>query len=576
MQLTHEPAAHFPDEHLPEGAVVDGTALTADVLESFDYVVVGSGAGGAVAAHTLAAAGYSVGIVEEGPWVKTREFGVGIYDAFKRMMRGVGMQVVRGRAFMPLLQGRCVGGSTVVNSAIAWRIPEDVTADWAARFGLGESISDRTLAPHFAALEENLHVHTAAAATLGRNNTLFLEQTQKSGLEGKPMNRYESGCQGSGRCLTGCPTAAKLGMNVSYVPWALSLGARIFTSCRALHVTIAGGRATGVVARAHHESLDPPHPKRTVRLLARLGVFVAASTIQTPNLLARSKIRGPALGEHFQAHPGLGVGGVFDDPIDMHTGVTQGAESMHFRSSDRFKLETVAIQPELAVARMPGVGPELVARMAKMKNVAIWAAQIRAEAEGTVRSGFGGSDQVRYTPLESDMVHARKALATIARLMFDAGAREVWPGVFGLPMILRSRDDVNLVADGPLDPRAYSFIATHLFGAARMGPDPRTSVVGLDFATHAVQNLYVVDSSVFPTNLGVNPQHTIMAMSRLAATRVVERGRSGKGRKRSTSRRRIRRGRIAMLLDGEEDERARTWKPEPSRIPPLGMRPSSC
>jgi choline dehydrogenase-like flavoprotein len=512
--------APFPDELLPEGAVVDGAALRADVSQAFDFVVVGSGAAGAVAAHVLASAGHSVGIVEEGPWVKTREFGVGIYDAFKRLMRGVGMQVVRGRSYMPMLQGRCVGGSTVVNSAIAWRTPEDVTVDWAGRFGLGDSISLKALEPHFDALEKDLHVHTARTETLGRNNTLFLDETRKSGLSGSAMKRYEAGCQGSGRCLTGCPSAAKLGMNVSYVPWALSLGARIFTSCRVERVLTEGGRAVGVYARAR-DGDSGARREPAVRLLARRGVFVAASTIQTPNILARSGVRTRALGQHFQAHPGLGVGGLFDEPVDMHAGVTQGAESIHFRSTDRFKLETVAIQPELAVARMPGVGPELVARMAAMRNVAIWVAQIRAEAEGTVRPGFGGGDRVDYTPTGSDMGHGRKALATIAELMFAAGAREVWPGVHGLPQVLTSRDQIKLLAEGPLEPRAYSFVATHLFGAARMGPDPRTSVVGTDFATHAVRNLFVVDSSVFPTNLGVNPQHTIMAMSRLAASRVA-------------------------------------------------------
>jgi choline dehydrogenase-like flavoprotein len=520
MTSSPDLSAHFPDELLPEGSVVDCAALRTDVAFEFDFVVVGSGAAGAVAAHLLASAGHSVGIVEEGPWVKTREFGVGVYDAFKRMMRGVGMQVVRGRSFMPLLQGRCVGGSTVVNSAIAWRTPEDVTVDWAERFGLGGVVSQETLSPHFDALERDLHVRSALPETLGRNNTLFLEETRRSGLQGTTMKRYESGCEGSGRCLTGCPSAAKLGMNVSYVPWALARGARIFTSCRVERVTLAGGLASGVLAKAEGGTPGAAHHV-SVRLLARRGVFVAASTIQTPNLLARSGIRSRALGKHFQAHPGLGVGGLFDDPVDMHSGVTQGAESIHFRSTDKFKLETVAIQPELAVARMPGAGPRLVARMASMRNVAIWVAQIRAEAEGTVRPGFGGGDRVDYTPTASDMTHARKALATIAGLMFDAGAREVWPGVFGLPEVLRCRDDAKLLAEGPLDPRAYSFVATHLFGAARMGLDPRTSVVGPDFATHAVPNLFVVDSSVFPTNLGVNPQHSIMAMSRLAAARVA-------------------------------------------------------
>ena len=73
---------------------------------------------------------------------------------------------------------------------------------------------------------------------------------------------------------------------------------------------------------------------------------------------------------------------------------------------------------------------------------------------------------------------------------------------------MRSVDEVKLIDEGPLDARAYSFIATHLFGAARMGPDPKASVVGLDFSTHDARGLYVVDSSVFPTNLGVNPQHS--------------------------------------------------------------------
>jgi choline dehydrogenase-like flavoprotein len=119
----------------------------------------------------------------------------------------------------------------------------------------------------------------------------------------------------------------------------------------------------------------------------------------------------------------------------------------------------------------------------------------------------------------------RKGTAILARMMFEAGAQEVWPGVFGVPGILHSRDEVKLIEAAPPDPRLFSTIATHLFGAARMGPDPATSVVGTDFQTHEVRLLYVVDSSVFPTNLGVNPQHSIMAMARLAATQIAARAR---------------------------------------------------
>jgi choline dehydrogenase-like flavoprotein len=466
-------------------------------------------------------AGYSVGIVEEGPWVKTRDFHPDVRSAFERMMRDRGLQVLKGRAYMPMIQGRCVGGSTVVNSAIVWRTPEDVIDDWGARFGLAGTITMKDLEPHFDALERDLNVHGVEDAVLGENNRMFLEQAKKMGIEAAPMRRYEKSCGGSGLCLTGCPRGAKQGMSVSYVPWALAKGARIFTDCRVEHVDVRGGRAVGVRAQA-----PTARGSRAVRLVARRGVVVAASTVQTPNLLRRSGVRASALGEHFQAHPGLAIGGLMNRRVDMTFGATQGAESAHFRSTERFKLETISMPPELAAARIPGVGLELADRMARLGDVAVWAAQIRAEAQGTVRPstwGGGGRDVVRFTLTQNDLRATRKACALIARMLFEAGAREIWPGIHGVPHVMRSIDEVKLIEEGPLEPRAYSFIATHLFGAARMGPDPRTSVVGLDFSTHEVEALYVVDSSVFPTNLGVNPQHSIMALSRLAATRIADR-----------------------------------------------------
>jgi choline dehydrogenase-like flavoprotein len=506
----------FPDESLPEGALVDGERLAHDAKDAFDYVVVGSGAAGAVAAYTLAKAGWSVGVVEEGPWVRTREFGEGVYGAFTRMFREAGTQVIEGRSYVPLLQGRCVGGSTVMNSAIAHRTPEDVLDEWAKRFGLGHAITAKALEPHFEALEHDLSVRAVSDEALGENSRLFLDEAAEHGLPARRTHRYEKGCLGSGRCFTGCPNGAKQGMNVSFVPWALALGARIYFSCRVERVTIEGGRARGVVARAAH---DGPR----VTLHARRGVVVAASTVQTPNLLRRSGLRARALGENFQCHPGVGVAGVFDAPVDMAFGATQGAESAALRRSDRIKLETLSIPPELAAVRIPGIGHELMNRFGSFPHLAMWAVVVRAEAQGTVSAGWGGRDKVKLSLTRADVERARKGLALLSRMMFEAGAREVWPGLFGVPSVLKSIDDVRLIEDSAPDSRAYGFITTHLFGAARMGLDPRSSVVGPDFQAHQVAGLYVVDSSVFPTNLGVNPQHSIMAMSRLAATQMAER-----------------------------------------------------
>ncbi|MBS2012934.1 MAG: GMC family oxidoreductase [Deltaproteobacteria bacterium] len=511
-------AIRYPDDDLPEGSVVDGEVVLGPMDEIFDVVVVGSGAAGGVAAETLTRLGLSVAIVEEGPWLKTRDIKPDAHSVFPRVMRQQGMQLLMGRAVMPMLQGRCVGGSTFVNSAIAWRVPEDVIDDWRDRFGLGDSITMKGLEPHFEALEKDLGVRDVDDRVLGGNNRMFLEQCAKMGIEAARMKRYDRDCKGSSQCLTGCPSGAKQGMNVTYVPWALRHGARIFTSCRVEHVEIAGGRAVGVRARAA--------TGKVLRIRARHAVVVAASTIQTPNVLRRSGVRTRALGRHFQAHPGIGMGGLFDRDVGMGFGATQGAESIHFRKTDRFKLETIALPPDIVCARIPGMGHELSERLAQLSHVAMWVTQVRAEAEGTVGEGWGGVDRVKYTLTPNDIRATRKALALIARMLFESGAREVWPGIYGLPSVMRSIDEAKLIEEGPLEPRSYGYIATHLFGAARMGPDPAVTVCDTDFRVHGTDGLYVVDSSVFPTNLGVNPQHTIMALSRLACTRLAEQARS--------------------------------------------------
>jgi choline dehydrogenase-like flavoprotein len=510
-----QPEGRFPDEDLPEGAVVDGERpiSRSDADAAFDVVVVGSGAAGSVAAHALALAGLEVAIVEEGPWLKTRDIREDVHETFARVMRQRGMQVLQGRAFMPMLQGRCVGGSTLVNSAIAWRTPEDVFAEWSASFGL--EITARELEPHYEVLERDLSVRRVTQEALGENNRLFLETARRQGFDALPMRRYERGCKGSAMCITACPSAAKQGMSVTYVPWALRLGrTRIFTSCRVERVAMAGARVDAVLAQSAGG--------QRLRLRARHAVVVAASAVQTPNLLRRTGVRARALGRHFQAHPALAVAGLFDRPIRMGSGATQGAECMQF-AKERVKLETISLPPDLAAARVPGVGRELAERLAQLSHVAMWAAEIRAEAEGVVREGWGGVDRVRYTMTTEDLRRTRRAVVLIARMLFDSGAREVWPGVYGVPAVLRTVDEVKLLEEAPLEPRSYGCIATHLFGAARMGPDPAASVVDRSFAVHGTTGLYVVDSSVFPTNLGVNPQHTIMAVSRVAAHRLAER-----------------------------------------------------
>jgi choline dehydrogenase-like flavoprotein len=494
--------------------IVRGEAQDRALDETFDYVVIGSGAAGATVARTLVDAGWSIAVLEEGSAVETAEFGDRTFDTLRRLYRDGGMQTTRGRLVSPVFQGRALGGSTVVNSAIMWRLPEDVWAGWDAERGLGHAIPLAELHRRWDLIERELSVAPTPKEVWGENNRLLEVGGSALGVRTNPMRRAVAACHGSASCQSGCPFGAKQSMALTYLPYAEGLGAVLFTDAKADRVVMRGDRAESVEG-----SFTTGSP---FVLRAGKAVIVAASAIQTPGLLQRSGVRSPHLGRHFQAHPGVSMVGVFDQPVGMWFGATQGFESDEHRRDGRFKVETISLPPELLLATLPGVGRRWVEEMAQAGHMAMWALDLQTHAEGTVRDGRRGT-QVRFVPERRDMANLKRGLRFIADLFFAAGAREVLPRVHGLPERLTRPDQAPLIESGPDDPRAYSFVLTHLFGTARMSVRPEDGVVGTDFAVHGTRNLYVADSSIFPTNIGVNPQLSIMGISMLAAERIRDR-----------------------------------------------------
>jgi choline dehydrogenase-like flavoprotein len=500
--------------------IFDGALERRPLAETFDYVIVGSGAAGAAAARVLADTGLSLAIVEEGPAVSTAEFGDRAFPAMRRLYRAMGFQFTRGRAPIPVMQGRCLGGTTVVNSGIVWRLPADVWEPWRAEYGLGAALPLDALHQAWDQIEAELSVRPTQPAIAGRNNLLLQTATQRLGVSGLPLARYETGCRGSARCQLGCPYGAKQSMLVSYLPYAAGRGAWLITSARVDRVMFDGDRAVGV--SGYFEATDHNRTLAPFTLHARKAVLIAASAIQTPLLLAQSGLRSPHLGRHFQAHPGAGLAGVFADPVNLWSGATQGFECDQHRVDGRFKVEALSLPPELLFARLPGVGRAWVHNLAEASHLALWAVQLRAFAQGSVRAGPLGAG-IRFDLEPRDVANLRRGLRFTAELLFAAGARQVITGIHGLPERLTSPDQARLLESAPADPACYSLVLTHLFGTARMSLRPADGVVGPDFALHGRHGCYVIDSSVFPTNLGVNPQHTIMAVAMHAARQIAQR-----------------------------------------------------
>lgn len=497
------------------GVQVAPAALRAEqTVDDADFIVVGSGPGGATVARALAAEGRSVIILEEGsPVPRAWRADSTLHNLVERF-RFSGTMTTTGPENMPVLQGVGVGGSSVVNSAIVWRAPDDVFAGWHAWDpGLAEHITLDRMAAAYDTVERAIGVQRTAASILGPNSDLMAHAARSLSIDAAPTRRYTtSHCEGLGRCMEGCPRGHKLSMNTTFIPDALHAGARLYAHCRVDRVAFDGGRAVGVHATMHGKH---------VRFAARHGVVIAASAIQTPLLLRASGIRHAQIGQRFQAHPGASVAAIFDSPVRAGKfGATQGYDSIHFRNQGRFKLESLNLPDELLATRLPGVGKALARHMDVLPYTALWAAQVRTQAHGRV---FGRQRlpliTFHFTP-EDQRVLGR-SLKTLADMFFAAGAKEVLPGILGAPDRVTDPKQLDHLLDG-VHPRQVAMILSHLFGTAVMGADPQRSVCDPYGRVHQVEGLYVADSSLFPTNMGVNPQHTIMAVAQHVAWGVLE------------------------------------------------------
>jgi choline dehydrogenase-like flavoprotein len=484
-----------------------------------DYVVVGSGAGGATAACALARGGAQVAIVEAGPWRDPDDYPHSAYGSMRDLFDDWGALVTRGRALWPIVQGSVVGGTTVINSAIAVRTPGDIFTRWQRESGVGSEAMAQALWQYQDELERELFVEEVPVEAMGRAHKLAVVGGAALDWGGHEMRRYSKGCEGKGQCLQGCRARRKQSTNLNFVPEVLERGGHVLSSAPVKKVIFEGRRAAGVTGRFRHPGRAERGADFTVR--ARRGVVVAASATHSPALLERSGVRSKALGKFFRAHPGSGVFGCYDEPMDMNTGVTQGWATTKFREDPGLKLETLSIPFEMVAGRLAGAGSELMERIGEYRHFAMWVHAVRAESVGTVGNGPFDKPVVRYTLDRPDMERFRQGTYLIAKLHFAAGARAVIPGIHGAPYKI-GPDEVEQLRDAPLDPRRYVAILSHLFGGCVMGADPSRSVCDDRGRVHGYQGLHVADASVIPSNLGVNPQHTIMALARHFANRMLD------------------------------------------------------
>jgi choline dehydrogenase-like flavoprotein len=481
-----------------------------------DVVVVGSGAGGAVAAANLARSGLRTVLVEAGPRLRPEDM---VRDGPRFMAKYYwegGLRTLGGTTQIPTLQARCLGGSTVVNSAIMLALPDWVRKAWSKETGL-DVFTGSALDAAYARVFARTRVAPTPMTVLGRRNLVVRDALTAAGMKSGPLPRAVVDCEGCADCFTGCASGRKQSVDRSYVADAVDDGANVFTCAHVDRVLLQGGRAAGVEGRI----VDPDGFRDVGRFRVRAKkVVLAAGVLHTPVILQRSGIHaGGAVGGTLFSHIGGGMVGIMEDVVDPWVGATQGWGAM----SDEIpgmKYECLWAPLAVLMVRWGDVGHEFLRRLPEVKHATVIATVYRASVRGRVRARRDGMPSMQLFVPDAEARTVFRGLKIGADALLAVGARYVHTGIPGAVEEMRTPRDTESLLAPHLGAKHLQMSATHVFGSCRMSR--QGGAVDEDGRVHGVEGVYIADASLFPSPSAVNPQATIMALSDIITRRIGE------------------------------------------------------
>ncbi|MEP0547189.1 MAG: GMC family oxidoreductase N-terminal domain-containing protein [Rhodothermales bacterium] len=505
---------------------IEPLTLDRDVTLRCDTVVVGSGAGGGVVAGELAEAGHDVIVIEKGPYVDRDEFTHREAETMGRLYEQQGALATKSGS-VSVLAGSCLGGGTTINWAGSFRTPEYILRQWA----------DQHDAPHFRSpafqqsietLEQAMHVGADRGTRHNPQNQALWDGCTKLGYHvGEiPRNQRPPESEAEWKRIGFSPfgdrDGLKQGMLPTYLQRAVAHGARILADTTVERVTIANGRATGVVGT--YEGVDGRRVRVTVQAER---VVVAAGSIHTPALLLRSGIEHPHLGRHLFFHPTVAVAARYPDRMEPWYGPMMSAVSNEFAKLDGLygpKLETPPTHAGLLGLALPWrSGEQHKTVMRHAAHIGSFIVLTRDRDGGRVTTNKQGGPVLHYSLSTFDRDHLLRGIAEACRIHLAAGAEEVYFPHNTAPTYQRVHGEAELerfLADIPnwgWKANRFPLFTAHQMGTCRMGGDAKRHPITPEGEVRGTKNLYVADASCFPESSGVNPMLSVQAIAHYTA-----------------------------------------------------------
>lgn len=501
--------------------VLTASDVTGETLDA-DVVVIGTGAGASILAHGIAKSGRGVLMIERGNYFDPSTFTEDEAEMLGKLYADGALQLTRAFDFQ-VIQGSCVGGSTVVNNAVCFDLPDRVRDRWNDA-PLNAGLDPERLRESFRHVRGLVGVERQPVKSLNPSGEpLFGGGIRALGLD-KPPNEYRiveaniHDCLGCGYCNIGCRYGRKLSMLDRVLPEAQGLGGpealKIVAGCEAEKLRGTGRRITSVACRFTDGR----------RIDVRGKVFVvAAGAISSSLLLERSGVGGRAVGKNVAFNMGSPISALFDGVVDAYAGL-QISHYLEVEPNEGYVLETWYNPPMAQSLSMPGWFEDHFRNMLRYNRVAATGVLVGTESNAEVTVGGLTGRDISFEPTPGDLAKLLKGLALAGRIYLAAGARAVMPSTFRY-FEFKSESELARLPDFIRDSSDMTLGTGHPQGGNAMSHDSKRGVVDPEFRVYGYDNLFVCDASVFPGSIGVNPQLTVMALADYAVPFVAAAGR---------------------------------------------------
>ena len=506
--------------------------VTHDVVENVDVCIIGSGAAGAIIAEKLANKGKSVVVLEKGGYYDAEDMNQRELDMMPLLWKNGGANFTDNLRIV-IAQGQCLGGSTVINDAVCLRTPQIVREQWRA---MGVNISEQQWDKATDEVWTRIHVTKVTEQELNDNNLMLKKSCELKGYKSSENDRNCTDCMRCGFCHLGCHYETKQDMLVTYIRKALrspDSNVRIYCNCSAEKITYLSSTDekndsnTAIATGVEGEFLDSNSVvKFKLRVNANV-IIVSAGAIASSQLLIKSAIAEGKTGKGLSLHPAPFLLGKFEREINAYNGIPMAYTCHEFGVTNGvtdggFLIESIFLPLFQFSLGLPSFLERYSRFIEDFNHYTMAGVLIRDDPSGSITLSENGKPKINYSLSQKDIKNISKGLQTLAEMWFDAGAQHVISGHQAVLRLNSKEDIAQLVHSVETDPEGLLISSAHPQGGNRMGDDSSTCVVNSNGIVHGFRNLYVCDSSIFPTSTGVNPQITVMALATIIGDHINE------------------------------------------------------